>query len=149
MVRPVAAWMSILIVLGCTSNVRAQQPPVFIPKDATASALCVPALGDVYWNPSKLPFGPTYGAYKGRPIFEEFMISQKDFGRGQNWQNIQVPIGGFKIDHVDIWFAQHGHPGAEQPHYDVILFYVPHAQHMKICNPLGALPSFVLQDRSH
>ena len=148
MVRLAAACMCMLIVLGSASNARAQQRPGFIPKDATESARCVPALGDVYWNPAKLPFGPTYGAYKGRPIFEEFMISQKDFAHGRNWQNIQVPIGGSKIDHVDIWFVPHGHPGAEQPHYDVILSYVPHAQHMKICNPSGALPSFVLHNRS-
>jgi len=147
MIRPFAACtMSLLIAFGCASNVRAQDRPSFIPKDATESALCVPALGHVYWNPAKLPFGPTYGAYKGRPIFEEFMISPKDFERGKNWQNIAVPISGFKIDHVDIWFAPHGHPGAEKPHYDILLFYVPHAQHMKICNPSGALPSFVLQE---
>ena len=53
-----------------------------IPSDATESAACVPALGDIYWNPKKLPFGPTYGVYQGRLIFEEFMISQADFAAG-------------------------------------------------------------------
>ncbi len=65
--------------------------PSFIPKDASESARCVGGLGDVYWNPAKLPFGPTYGAYKGRPVFEEFMISQKEFAGGRNWQDIAVP----------------------------------------------------------
>jgi hypothetical protein len=117
--------------------------PAFVPKDATAMARCVAALGDVYWNPAKLPFGPTYGAYNGEPIFEEFMISQQDFTRGRNWQDISVPIRGYAVDHVDIWFAPHGHDGAPTPHYDIILFYVTHPKHMKLCNPSGKLPSFV------
>ena len=120
--------------------------PAFVPKDATATAKCVAGLGDVYWNPAELPFGPTYGAYNGKPVFEEFMVSQKDFARGRNWQNIRVPIRGYSVDHVDVWFAQHGHDGALEPHYDIILFYVPHAEHMKYCNPSGRLPSFVLQN---
>lgn len=118
--------------------------PAFIPADATESAQCVPALGDVYWNPATLPFGPTYGAYKGRPVFEEFMIAQKDFEHGKNWQNIPQNVRGAKVNHVDIWFAPHGHDGAPQPHYDVIIFFMPHAEHMKVCNPSGRLPSFVL-----
>jgi hypothetical protein len=119
--------------------------PAFIPKDATAMAPCVAGLGDVYWNPAKLPFGPTYGAYDGKPIFEEFMISQKEFAQGRNWQNISVPIRGYSVDHVDVWFAPHGHEGAPAPHYDIILFFVPHSAHMKLCNPSGKLPDFVLQ----
>jgi len=120
--------------------------PTFLPNDATATARCVAGLGDVYWNPAKLPFGLTYGAYNGRLVFEEFMISQKDFTRGRNWQDIRTPIRGYAVDHVDIWFAPHGHDGAPEPHYDIILFYVPHAVHMKICNPSGRLPGFVLHD---
>ena len=120
--------------------------PAFIPSDATESASCVAGLGDVYWNPAKLPFGPTYGAYNGKAIFEEFMIAQRDFVGARNWQNIAVAIHNHPVDHVDIWFAPHGHDGAPAPHYDVILFFVPHSEHMKICNPSGKLPGFVLQE---
>ena len=119
--------------------------PAFVPKDATEMAHCVAGLGDIYWNPAKLPFGPTYGAYNSKPIFEEFMISQKDFAQGRNWQNIVVPIRGYNVDHVDVWFAPHGHDGAPDPHYDIILFFVPHSVHMNLCNPSGKLPDFVLQ----
>jgi len=93
----------------------ADSRPAFVPKDATATARCVAGLGDVYWNPAKLPFGPTYGAYKGQPIFEEFMISQEDLARGRNWQDIRMPIRGYAVDHIDIWFAPHEHDGAPNP----------------------------------
>lgn len=73
------------------------------------------------------------------------MISQKAFAQGRNWQNIGVPIRGYSVDHADVWFAPHGHEGAPAPHYDIILFFVPHAVHMKLCNPSGKLPDFVLQ----
>jgi len=135
--RSLATTLFTLCLLGAS-------PPAFIPKDATASASCVEGLGDVYWNPAKLPFGPTYGAYKGKPIFEEFMISQQEFAKGRNWENIGVDIRGHRVDHVDIWFAPRGHDGAPEPHYDIILFFVPHATHMKMCNPSGKLPGFVL-----
>jgi hypothetical protein len=118
--------------------------PAVVPSDATESATCVAALGDVYWNPKKLPFGPTYGVYHGRLIFEEFMISQADFAAGKNWENIPAPSTSVPVNHVDVWFAPHGHDGFPQPHYDVILFFVPHDEHMNICNPSGQVPSFVL-----
>ena len=119
--------------------------PSMIPSDSAESAACVPALGDVYWNPQKLPFGPTYGVYKGRLIFEEFMISQADFAVGKNWENIRAVSTTVPLNHVDVWFAPHGHDGFPEPHYDVILFFVPHDEHMKICNPSGKLPSFLQQ----
>ncbi len=123
----------------------AAKPPPFLPQDATEKAACVRALGDVYWNPKKLPFGPTFGAYKGRPVFQEMMISRADFERGKNWNSIAAQIKRYAVDHVDIWYAPHGHDGAQMPHYDIMLFYLPHGQHMKICNPSGKPPSFILQ----
>lgn len=133
--RAFAAFFCAVVLLGAR--------PAFVPADATERATCVAGLGDVYWNPAKLPFGPTYGAYGGRPIFEEFMISQAEFAKGRSWQNISVALRGYPVDHVDIWFAAHGHAGAPLPHYDVILFFVPHAAHMTYCNPAGRLPDFV------
>ena len=134
----------LLLSLAVTLGVESADRPAFIPSDATSVAPCVEALGDVYWNPAK-PLGPSYGAFQGKPIFQEFMIPQKDFDRGVNLQDLKVQIHGYPIDHMDIWFAPHGHPGATMAHYDVIFFFVPHAEHMHICNPSGKLPGFVLQ----
>ncbi len=136
--------MKIIVVMFWAVMLVGANRPIEVPRDATQSATCVAALGDVYWNPSKLPFGPTYGVFKGKLIFEEFMISQEDFAKDRNWQNISVVPHRAPLDHVDIWFAPHGHDGAPKPHYDVILFFVPHIEHMKFCNPSGSLPDFVL-----
>jgi len=118
-------------------------PPPFTPPPGAQSAKCVAALGDIYWIPKMLPFGPVYGAFNGKLVFEEYMIPQRDFEIGRNWQDLGVKSRGTPVDHVDIWFASHGHDGAPMPHYDVILFFVPHAEHMRYCNPSGALPDFV------
>jgi hypothetical protein len=135
-----------LFAVACSIALLGATRPDFLPKDATESAACVPALGDVYWNPAKLPFGPTYGVFKGKPIFEEFMVPKDEFAKGRNWKDITIARSGLPVDHVDIWFAPHGHDGAPMPHYDVILFFVPHAEHMRICNPSGKLPDFVLPE---
>ena len=36
------------------------------------------------------------------------------------------------IDHVDINWEAHGHHGFPVPHYDIHLYFVPHAEHMAI-----------------
>jgi hypothetical protein len=119
--------------------------PSWLPTDATATASCVEALGDIYWNPKRLPFGPTYGVHDGKPVFEEVMIAQRDFQRGFDLNDVAKPVPPFLVDHVDIWFVPHGHEGFEQPHYDILLVFMPHATHMHLCgNTSGALPDFVL-----
>ena len=119
------------------------QPAPFTPPAGAQSAKCVEALGDVYWIPKLLPLGPIYGVFDGKLVFEEYMIPQRDFETGKSWQDLGIKSRGVPVDHVDIWFAPHGHDGATMPHYDVILFFVPHTEHMKYCNPSGRLPDFV------
>ena len=119
--------------------------PAWLPADATAEAPCVEALGDIYWNPKRLPFGPTYGVSDGKPVFEEIMIAQRDFARGFDLNDAAKPIPPFPVDHIDVWFAPHGHDGFEQPHYDILLVFMPHARHMHLCGDTsGSLPDFVL-----
>lgn len=120
--------------------------PSWLPADATAVAPCVEALGDIYWNPKRLPFGPTYGVHDGKPVFEEVMISQRDFEKGFDLNDVGKPVPPFPVDHIDIWFAPHGHDGFPSPHYDIMLVFMPHAEHMHLCgNKSGAMPDFVLQ----
>jgi len=122
--------------------------PAWLPADATAVAPCVAALGDIYWNPKRLPFGPTYGVHDGKPVFEEVMISRHDFNRGFDLNDVGKPVPPFPIDHMDIWFAPHGHDGFPSPHYDVLLVFMPHSEHMRLCgNTRGAMPDFVLPQR--
>ncbi len=103
-------------------------------------------MGDIYWNPKRLPFGPTYGVHDGKPVFEEIMIAQSDFARGFDLDDAAKPVPPFPVDHVDVWFAPHGHDGFTAPHYDVMLVFMPHKAHMHLCgNASGKRPDFVLQ----
>lgn len=138
----------VLAAAAATTLAAAYPRPAWLPADATAVAPCVEALGDVYWDPKKLPFGPTYGVQAGKPVFEEIMVSQADFAKGIDLENVARPVPPFPIDHVDIWFAPHGHDGFEQPHYDILLVFMPHAEHMHLCgNASGEPPDFVLRER--
>lgn len=105
---------------------------------------CIPSMGYHYAKPANWPFGPIYGWYHGKPVFTEIMVSQKDFDRGSNWNDQLKPLPGYHIDHVDVWFEPHGHPGYTIPHYDIHAYYVPHAEHMTFCgNTSGKRPAFL------
>lgn len=118
--------------------------PKGIPSDAKPFLGCVPTMGYHYINPKNAPFGPLYGWYDGKPTFTEIMVAKTDFEKGGNWDEQLKPLPGYQIDHVDIWFASHGHPGYPQPHYDIHAWYVGHAEHMKYCaNPSGQRPAFL------
>lgn len=127
----------------------ADQRPSWVPADATAVAPCVEALGDIYWDPKKLPFGPTYGVHDGKPVFEEIMVAQRDFEKGFNLEDVARPVPPFHVDHVDIWFAPHGHDGFTAPHYDILLVFMRHAEHMHLCgDSSGRPPDFVASKRA-
>ncbi len=118
--------------------------PPGLPPDVVPVMGCIPAMGYHYAKPGKFPFGPIYGWYRGKPVFTEIMVSKKDFDRGSNWDDQLKPLPGYHIDHVDIWFEPHGHPGYETPHYDIHAWYVSHATHMTFCgNISGKRPVFV------
>ena len=118
--------------------------PAGLPPDVKPWAGCIPSMGYHYVNPKNIPFGPIYGWYDGKPTFTEIMVSKKDFDRGGDWSDQLKPLPGYHIDHVDIWFEAHGHPGYEAPHYDIHAWYIPHAQHMTFChNASGKRPFFV------
>lgn len=107
--------------------------PAGIPKDAVMLSPCVFTMGEHWANPKNLPIGPIYGTYKGKPVFTEVMIDQKDFAAGKSFDETLKPLPGYKIDHVDVDFEPKGHPGYPIPHFDVHAFYVPHAVHMQFC----------------
>ncbi len=104
-----------------------------INKDAVKISGNVPTMGEHWANPKDLPLGPIYGTKNGKLVFAEFMMSQKDFMDGKSFKNLR--LGNTKalppVDHVDIEFMHKGHEGWEIPHYDVHMFFVTHAVHMK------------------
>lgn len=79
-----------------------------------------------------------YGSYKGKPVFTELMLLPKDFTQGKSFRDVLKPLPGYQIDHVDIEYLRHGHPGMPFAHYDVHGYYVPHVVHEKFCT--GGVP---------
>ena len=164
MKRPV---LSFLTVLACVSLVAATPPmklppgltpaimkmmntplktrPAAMPADTVPFGGCIPTMGYHYANPKNFPLGPIYGYYNGKATFTEAMIDQKYFAQGKSWDELLKPLPGYKIDHVDIWYESHGHPGYTIPHYDIHAWYIPRSQYMYFCgNKSGKRPAFLM-----
>jgi hypothetical protein len=105
-----------------------------LPKDVIQLSGVVPGMGEHWGNPADLPLGPIYGVSNGKVIFLEFMIDQESFKSGKSFLELASKAGIElpPIDHVDFNFEPHGHEGYEVPHYDVHMYFVPHADHMAI-----------------
>jgi hypothetical protein len=117
--------------------------PAGIPSGAIGIGGCIPTMGYHYANPKDFPFGPIYGWYNGQVTFTEIMVDQKAFASGKSWNNELTPLPGHHIDHVDIWFEAHGHPGYTIPHYDIHAWYIPASQYMYFCgNTSGKKPAW-------
>lgn len=99
---------------------------------------CIPFMGFHYAKKATMPLGPILGYdEKGKLIFLEYMIAQKDFAAGKSWTNLPG-LAGKSVHHIDIDFLAKGHEGFEEPHYDVHFYFVSHEEHMKICPPKKA-----------
>ena len=111
-----------------------QPPPKPIPTNFVQVSPCVPTMGLHYADVTKPLAGSTiYGAYQGKPVFTEIMLTPKQLAAGGSWDDVLRPLPGFKVDHVDIDYLKNGHPGMPFAHYDLHAYYVPHAIHMKFC----------------
>ncbi|MDP9017237.1 MAG: hypothetical protein M3N19_02815 [Candidatus Eremiobacteraeota bacterium] len=107
--------------------------PAWMPHGALMLSPCVQGMGEHWGAPKTLPYGPIYGVMKGKPVFVEVMISQKDFADGKSFREALKPLPGTRIDHVDIEFEPHGHHGFAAPHYDVHGYFVAHNVHGAFC----------------
>jgi hypothetical protein len=118
-----------------------QPHPPGLPSNVVPGGGCIPTMGFHYAAPGNFPLGPIYGWYQGQAIFTEIMLPQSAFAKGSSWTDVLKPLPGHQIDHVDIWFEPHGHPGYELPHYDIHAWYVKHDTHMYYCgNTSGKKP---------
>jgi hypothetical protein len=82
----------------------------------------LPGLGTLYVNPSTLPVGP-FLAYdrRGNLVSSVYMVPLKDLRAGKAFN--RLTIARAKADHVDIYY-NNGHPGAPDPHYHIVLWYI-------------------------
>jgi hypothetical protein len=90
----------------------------------------MPGLGTLYVDPRNLPQGP-FLAYdhRGRLVSTVYMIPLKSF-------ETHMPVAGLAgaggaVDHVDIYY-ENGHPGAEEPHYHIVLWHVTKAEEARV-----------------
>jgi hypothetical protein len=83
----------------------------------------LPGLGTLYVVPSTLPVGP-FLAYDrdGTLVSSVYMIPIKDIDAHKKFDNLNVARE--KVDHVDMYYNA-GHPGVPEPHYHVVLWYIP------------------------
>jgi len=121
-----------------------QPHPPGLPADVVPELGCIPTMGFHYAAPGNWPIGPIYGWYNGKPTFTEVMLPQSAFDKGMSWTDVLKPLPGYQIDHVDIWFEPHGHPGYAVPHYDINAWYVGTQSHMYWCgNTSGKKPAWL------
>lgn len=136
-----AAWFALSsVALAAAPPPAMQLPPqpkvhpAGIPANFMMVSPCVAGMGEHWANLKLGPHATTiYGTYQGKPIFTEIMLLPKDFAQGKSFLNVVRPLPGYQIDHVDIEYLPHGHPGMGYAHYDIHGYYVPHAVHVKYC----------------
>ncbi len=87
----------------------------------------LPGLGTLYVQPKTLPAGP-FLAYdrEGHLVSTVYMIPIKDVEAHKKFDDLSV-AKDMKVDHVDMYFNA-GHPGVPEPHYHVILWYIPESK---------------------
>lgn len=108
--------------------------PAGIPAGYKLVSPCIVGMGE-HWADLKagLHASTLYGTYQGKPVFTEIMLLPQDFAQGKSFDDQLKPLPGYRIDHVDIEYLKHGHPGMAFAHYDIHGYYVPHATHAKFC----------------
>lgn len=92
----------------------------------------VPKMGEHWADPKNMPLGPIFGIHNGKLVFLEFM-PDKDLDKTVH----DIPgTGGVpvppSVDHVDIDWNPHGHPGDLNPHYDIHLYFISRAEQDQI-----------------
>ena len=83
----------------------------------------IPGLGALYIDPATLPAGP-FLAYdrEGKLAATIYMPPLEILTGMYTFDNLNS--SGASVDHVDMYFNG-GHPGAEEPHYHVVLWHIP------------------------
>ncbi|MFN2529348.1 MAG: hypothetical protein ABR584_11605 [Candidatus Baltobacteraceae bacterium] len=108
--------------------------PAGIPANYMMVSPCIVGMGEHWANLKAGIHGTTlYGTYQGKPVFTEIMLLPADFASGKSYENVLRPVPGYQIDHVDIEYLKHGHPGMAFAHYDIHAYYVTPAVEHKIC----------------
>lgn len=106
--------------------------PAGIPASAVLVSPCIATMGEHWADVKTLPLGPIYGVWQGKPVFTEIMVTATQLQKGFSYANVRA-LPGYTIDHVDLKYEPHGHPGLPTPHYDLHAYYVSPAVQATIC----------------
>jgi len=83
----------------------------------------LPGIGTLYVVPTTLPAGP-FLAYdrEGKLVSTVYMVPLKDLSAHKKFSDLNVAKE--RVDHVDMYYNA-GHPGVPEPHYHIVLWYIP------------------------
>ena len=122
--------VAVVTTVAWTSSMAQQSAPPAgnYKKVSTLVALpeFIPGLGILYVDPGTLPVGP-FLAYdkQGNLVSSVYMVPVKDITAHKAFNNLVAAKE--KVDHVDMYYNA-GHPGVAEPHYHVVVWYVPPQQ---------------------
>ncbi|WCK54273.1 hypothetical protein PP175_23785 [Aneurinibacillus sp. Ricciae_BoGa-3] len=123
---------------GFDSATQTENVAIF-PKGTVQISPAVPNMGEHWAKLDDMPYGPIWGAYKGKLVFFEYMFAkdtERDLVLGGN-QGAPTPS---RIDHAEVNWNPHGHAGYEVPHYDVHLYFISKDEQSKIVPDPAAQP---------
>lgn len=119
---------------GTAQAQRKAPPPTPYKKVSSLVALpdFLPGLGTLYVDPATMPAGP-FLAYDhhGNLVSSIYMIPLSDMDAHKDFAD----LGGAheRVDHVDVVFNA-GHPGVQEPHYHVIVWYISKAREAELAH---------------
>lgn len=89
----------------------------------------LPGMGTLYVVPSTLPAGP-FLAYDrdGKLVSSIYMVPLKDINAHKKFD---LNVAKERVDHVDLYYNA-GHPGVAEPHYHIVLWYIPEDQEGRV-----------------
>ena len=127
----VALGLGLFLLIGVAGSVAAQPmaPPGGDYKRASELVPLpdfLPGLGTLYVKPQTLPVGP-FLAYdrQGHLVSTVYMIPFADI---ETHKKLDLEAATDQaVDHVDMYYNA-GHPGAPEPHYHIVLWYIPSAE---------------------
>jgi hypothetical protein len=129
--------VSLLVAAACSPA----SPKIELPEGYTQASPVIPQMGEHWANLAEFqaqaqaqkPMGPIYNVYKGEVIGVEYMYSEDMLqaisiptpaGPEEFGALAPLPVGA-TVDHFDITFVPHGHPGIyEVPHWDIHLYFI-------------------------
>jgi hypothetical protein len=139
MMRPklvsVVLALGALLIVGCaqmTAQSTTMAPPGGEYKKVSSLVKLpdfLPGMGTLYVVPATLPAGP-FLAYDrdGKLVSSIYMVPLKDLDAHKKFD---LNVAKERVDHVDLYYNA-GHPGVAEPHYHIVLWYIPEDQEARV-----------------